>query len=261
MKLSIIILNFNTAKITLDCLKSIEKYPFDNNFEVILVDNCSTDNSDKLLKNFKSKNFEYTFIKNKSNLGFSKGNNIGLKKSKGDFRLLLNSDTKVTKNALNQLVKTAEEKKNAGVVGARLLNKDKSIQESVFNLPTVARTLSHYWFAKKILDKYYPKSKTPVEVESVVGAAMLITPEAFQRVGYLDERYFMYFEDLDYCRSVRKSGLKVFYEPRSRIYHLHGASGKSDWNRLVPSSKIYHGVVRHYIIFLITWIGSKIIKY
>jgi len=258
MKLSIIILNYNTAKITLDCLASIEKYPFSNNFEVILVDNASTDESHEILSKFRTKNYKYVFLQNSSNDGFSKGNNIGLKKSKGTYKLLLNSDTKVTRNALDRLIQTAEEESNIGIIGARLLNKDGSVQDSVFRLPTIIRSIQSYLLGNNILSKYAPNVKIPVEVEAVVGAAMLLTPEALKKVGTLDEKYFMYFEDLDYCRAVRKAGLKVFYEPRAEIIHLHGASGVSDWRRLIPSSKLYHGRLRHYLIFLITWLGSKI---
>lgn len=255
MELSIVIVNFNTAKITNNCLDSLKKYPYRERFEVILIDNNSNDDSDKLLKNFKSDNFDYKYIKNTDNLGFSKANNIGLKSSLGKYKLLLNSDTKVTKDALNILVDTAKQNINAGLIGARLFNSDGSVQESVFNLPTFVRTIRHYWFGHKILEKYYPKNFS--KVESVVFAAVLITPIAIEKVGLLNEKYFMYFEDLDYCRRVRRNGLDILYEPKSEIYHLHGASGVSDWRRLIPSAKIYHGKISYYLIYLVTWMAQK----
>lgn len=257
MKLSIIIVNYNTKDITLSCLKSLEKYPLKKPFEVILVDNGSTDGSKEKFSKFKTKKYNFVYIYKNSNLGFSKGNNIGLRRSKGEYKLLLNSDTEVTKDALNKLVELAENNSEVGIVGSRLLNTDKSLQASVFRLPSINRAFRQYILGRgNILDKYAPKSKKPSEVEVLVGAVFLITPDAYKKVGLLNEKYFMYFEDFDYCRAVRKAGLKIYYLPDSVVIHHHGAS-KGDWRKLISSSKTYHGVIKHYIIFLITWLGQK----
>lgn len=263
MKLSIIVVNYNTKKVLQNCVNSIRKYPPKCKFEAIIVDNGSTDGSVEYLKSLKNKHFKAIF--NTQNLGFSKANNIGIKKSKGKFKLLLNSDTLVTKHALDKLVNFAQENKNIGVIGAKLLNKDKTIQPSVFRLPTVARNIKQYWLGQgKVLDKYAPKTEKPTEVEAVVGAAMLITPKALKKAGLLNEKYFMFYEDLDYCRKVRKKGLKAIYHPNAKIIHLHGESGKSlnskqnQWKRLIPSSKAYHGTITHYIIFFIQWTSQKL---
>lgn len=259
MKLSIIIVNYNTKDITLACLKSIEKYPLKQNFEVILVDNGSTDGSKEVFEKYNPK-YDFIYVYKKDNLGFSKGNNVGIKRAKGEYVLLLNSDTEVIKNSLDIFLSESEKLDDAGVVGCKLLNSDKTIQESVFRLPTIGRAFRQYVLGEKgILDKYYPTSKTTVEVESVVGAAFMITPKALKMVGSLNENYFMYFEDLDYCREVRRKDLKIYYVPQAKIIHHHGAS-KGDWRRLVNSSKIYHGSLTHYIIFFITWFGQKLDK-
>ncbi len=260
MELSIIIVNFNTRKLTLDCIKSILVYPPKVGYEIVIVDNASSDDSLEALKKFKSVRRlggKLRIIENGANLGFSKANNIGIKSAHGRYVLLLNSDTKVKRDSLYNLYKFASSKSFAGVVGARLLNPDKSIQSSVFRLPTISRAVMHYLFGKRILDKYAPKGDEPVEVESVVGAAFLLTPRVIGEVGFLDERYFMYFEDLDYCRKVRSKGLKVYYVPQSQIIHYHGASkGKMEF--LVKSSKTYHGMIGHYIFNSIIWLGQKI---
>ena len=113
------------------------------------------------------------------------------------------------------------------------------------------------------MDKYCPKGSGATKVEAVVFAAAIITSVALTRVGLLDERYFMYFEDLDFCKRVWKSGLKVYYLPLAEVIHYHGASGRdiadsaNQWRRLIPSSKIYHGVLKHYLIFAIMWLGQK----
>ncbi len=262
MKLSVVVLNYNTKDLTLACLQSMDKYPYDKYFEVIVVDNNSTDGSVKTIRSFKPKKYKLVLIENNTNVGFSKGNNIGIKKAKGEYILLLNSDTLLTKNALNELMEFPQKKKNVGVIAPRLLNKDGTTQKSVFRLPTMARAVKQYLFKKEgLLDKYAPNTKKPVEVESVVGAALLITPKTLKKVGLLDARYFMYFEDLDYCRRVRAAGLLVYYLPKTKIVHIHGASGKgsaAQYERLKASSKIYHGALKYYLLTAIIKIGTKL---
>lgn len=258
MKLSIIIVNYNTKGITLNCLKSLDKFPFREHFEVVLVDNGSTDGLTKQIKNLKFKHYKLIVVNNAKNLGFSKANNIGIEKSTGEYTILLNSDTLVTKGALDDLVNFAVKNGDAGVVAPKLLNEDLSIQPSVYKAPTLGRTIKQYWLGEKgLLDKYAPTARKPVEVEAVVGAAFLITPAARKKAGLLNDKYFMFFEDLDYCREVRKAGLRVFYLPEVAIIHLHGKSGQSiaasgdQWKRLIPGSKIYHGKVVHYLRWFI----------
>ena len=178
--------------------------------------------------------------------------------------LLLNSDTIVKDKSLKELVSFAEKTSRVGVVGAKLLNKDGSIQPSCFNFPTLTRAIRQHWLGlDNSLDKYVPKSNKPILVDAVVGAAFLITPEALNSVGLLDERYFFFYEDLAYCRSISEAGLKTYYLPTAEIVHLHGASGKnlakndSQWKRLIPSSKIYHGTMKHYVFNFILWSGQK----
>ncbi|MEK7550243.1 MAG: glycosyltransferase [Patescibacteria group bacterium] len=260
MELSIIIVNYNTKKLTLECIKSIKDSNTKATYETIVVDNASTDGSVEALNETRG----IRFIKNNENLGFSKANNVGIKKALAKFILLLNSDTIVKKGALDKLLNFAKSKPDAGVVGSRLLNIDKTVQDSVSNLPTFFGAIKEFWFSEKgIFGLRAPKSSIPIEVDSVVGAAFLITPEALKKVGVLNEKYFMYFEDLDYCRSVKKAGLKVYYLPESEIIHYLGASGKkivkpaNQWKRLIPSSKTYHGLFIHYLIISILWTGQR----
>lgn len=258
--LSIIIVNFNTYKLTSACLDSIAKFPPECKFETIVVDNASSDESAAKLKTRK----DIRLIVSSVNTGFAKGTNMGIRQAKGKFILLLNSDTLITKDALTTMYNFAQVTPRLGVVGPRLLNPDKSVQGSVFRFPTVGRAIKQYWFGiGKDMDKYAPAGKNPKKVDALVMAAYLITPQARKAVGLLDERYFMFYEDIDYSRRVRQSGLDIFYLPTARVVHLHGASGKdlkddaNQWRRLVPSSKIYHGFARHYIISFIIWTGQK----
>ena len=263
--LSIIIVNYNTKKLVMDCIKSIEKEGSRISWEVIIIDNNSKDGSVKEFKKMKERNKNFHLILNKDNLGYAKANNQGIILAKGGYLLLLNSDTLVKKGSLGKLLKFAQKHPSVGVIGPKLLNIDKSLQPSCYNFPTIKNALAEFWFGKKgLFGKFAPKGKKPVTVDAVVGAAFLITPEARERVGLLDERYWAYFEDIDYCRQVWKNGLEVYYLPSSEIIHYHGVSFKKAtpddairWKRLIPSSKIYHGLFKHYLINIIIWSGQK----
>ncbi len=267
--ISIIIVSYNTRDLTLKCINSLLNENSNLNKEIIVVDNASTDKTVESLltlqgkiKKTKSK-IELKVIKNDKNLGFSKAVNMGIKVKNGRYVFLLNTDCRVEKQTLKKLIDFSNNHKDAGVVAPQLLNTDGSIQASCFKLPTIKRALLQFWFGKeKILDKYAPTKEKFSEVESVVGAAFLITPLALKKVGLLNERYFMYFEDLEYCRRVRNAGLKVYYYPNAKVVHKHGATAKKfkfskqrEW--LISSSKIYHGYFKHYIYNFIIWSGQK----
>ena len=178
--------------------------------------------------------------------------------------MLLNSDTVVKKGAFEKLVGFAERTKDAGVIGARLLNPDGTLQASCYSFSVVSNAIREYWLGKKgAYQKYKVTGPDPATCDAIVAAAFLITPAALEKVGVLDERYFMYNEDLDYCRRVWKVGLKVYYLPQAEVVHYHGESGKhladpeNQWRRLIPSSKIYHGLIKHHILTFILWSGQK----
>jgi len=263
-KVSVIIVSFNTKGLTLEAVDSVYENSSGVNFEVIVVDNNSSDGSVESLRDFAKNYKNFLLIENKDNLGFAKANNQAAKKAKGEYLFLLNSDTKVLPNAIKSLLGFADKTPDAGVVGPQLLNGDGTIQSSCVNFPTVRNAIKEYFLGKKgLFDKYVPKGKNPVIIDALVGAAFLITPTALKKVGLLDERYFFYFEDIDYCRKVKKAGLKVYYYPKVKIIHYHGVSGqklapqKDQWRRLIPSSKVYHGLFRHYLLTAVLWLGQK----
>jgi GT2 family glycosyltransferase len=259
---SLIILNYNTCDITKQCLESIKQYVNLKNNQVIVVDNGSSDGSIDIIKQFKW----VKLIENGANVGFSKGNNAGIKQALGEYVLLLNSDTEfIDKQTLARLVAFAKAHPDAGAVVPQLLNSDKTIQSSVFKLPTVSRAIREYWLGQAgAFQKYTPRGDQPEVVEAAVMAAMLIPRPTLDKVGLLNEQYFMYFEDLDYCRAIIGAGLKTYYLPDAKVMHHHGASGKNvaqpadQWKRLIPSSKIYHGELMHYLINIVLWLGQKL---
>jgi GT2 family glycosyltransferase len=257
MKLSIIIVNFNTKEFLKKCLESIYQYIDISTYEIIVVDNGSIDGSAKMVKEEFPK---VKLIENSKNLGFAKAVNQGIRKAKGEYIFLLNPDTEIKRGTLKKLIEFAGKNPDAGVIGAKLLNPNSSIQSSVYHFPTIWRAIKEFWFGQRgAYEKYAPAGMEPVEVDAVTGAAMLIPRKTIEKIGLFDERYFMYFEDLDYCRRVKKAGLKVYYLPEARIIHHHGKSGLSVhvYSYLVSSSKIYNGIIKYYLLTFIIWLGQK----
>lgn len=258
--ISIIIVNFNTGKFIFRCIDSISKFLLEDNQdkEIIVVDNNSSDGSCEKLKIRK----DIRLVENNENLGFARAVNRGLQIAKGDFIFILNPDTVLTKDSVGHLFEFARQNKEVGIVAPKLLNPDGSVQPSCYHDPTLLAALREYfWGIRDSFQKYAPKGSVPVRVDAVVGAAMLIPRKVINRVGTFDERYFMYFEDLDYCRRVRKEGFNVYYLPKSKIYHEHGGVTRtvpaSARRWLIESSIVYHGKMGHNLLTLILWLGQK----
>jgi GT2 family glycosyltransferase len=263
MELSIIIPSFNTQKVLGDCLNSIAKFTDSKETEIIVVDNGSIDGSKEFLEKL-SREKEISAVLSDTNLGFSKAVNLGIKKSSGEYVLIFNSDIIVQANSISLLLNFAKNNSTVGIVGGRLLNTDKSPQPSVFHFPSIIGAVKEYWLGQKgEYEKYLPKENDPARVDAIVGAVMLVSRKVLNRVGFLDEKYFMYFEDLDLCRRTIKAGYHNYYLPKAEFIHYHGLSGKnisantSMW--LVESSKKYNGLTKYLLITLIIRI-SQIVK-
>lgn len=259
IQLSIIIVTWNTADITLKCIQTIKKHLKGIVYEIIVADNGSTDDT---LTKLKSEG-GIVVIENKANLGFGKGNNIAAKKAKGEYLLFLNSDMELIDNKLADMLKYIKERPEIGLIGPKFLNIDLSDQGSVFPDQSLLNAFKEFWLGQKVYSKYVPDTSIPIEVWSLSGGALIIKKSLFEKIGARDNRYFMFYEDLELCRQIKKLGYKIYYYPECRFIHRHGASGKSladagnQWRRLIPSSKIYHGPLKHYLLFLITWSGQK----
>ena len=265
-KLSIIIINYNTGLHLKKCIDSIAKTTSNLTIpdsEVIIIDNDSKDNS--LLKINSTKKIKV--LKNHANLGFAKAVNQALDVSMGDYKLLLNPDTILKKHAIKTMLEFSQKTPNAGVVGARLLDPNGKIQASVIPLPTIWGAIKEFWLGRKnSYSKYKITSRGPTKVDSVVGAAFLVSPLAIKKVGKLNNKFFMYYEDIEYCKRVKQAGLEVYYLPQAEVIHYHGVSGKAivnqsnQWKRLIPSSIAYHGVLIHYVLWLVLFTGQKLRK-
>lgn len=263
LAVSIVIVNYNTGEFLTRCISSIRESSLSLPYEILIVDNASTDESLVKIKKHTLGQQKLKVIENTENLGFARAVNQGITLAKGEYILLLNPDTEIKKGSVEKLVEFAKANSDAGVVGAKLLNPDASVQPSVFRFPTLWRAFQEFWLSRRVYSKYAPQVSDPTEIDAVVGAAFLITPEARKRAGLLNERYFMYFEDLDYCQRVKNAGLKVYYLPEAQVVHYHGVSGRGiapdreQWKRLIPSSKIYHGALNRYLINFMIWSGQK----
>jgi hypothetical protein len=230
--LSIIIVNWNTKEYLLPCLKSIFRGGGVTGWEIIVTDNSPTDGSgDEIRKTFPS----VQVIENDRNLGFSRAANQGLRKASGRYVLLLNPDTQVENGAIEQLVSFMDGRSDAGVVGAQLLDGDGSKQNSVANFPSLTTELLNKSLLRWLFPKKFPGKETnysePVEVDSVIGACMMMRRAALEQVGLLDEDYFLFLEETDWCYRMKRAGWKVYHVPQAEVYHFQGKSTEAERKR------------------------------
>lgn len=226
MKLNIfiIILNWNGCSMLLNCLKKVIESKTDFDLKVLAVDNNSSDNSvRKLEKLFPS----VVLIKNKKNLGWSGGNNIGIKyaiKHYADCLLLLNNDVYLDINAINCLVKELYSKDQIGIVGPKTyFQNDKKRIADAGGIIDKNRFFGKNRGNGKIDKGQYDKEKI---LDYVSGSAILVKKEVFEKIGFLDEHFFLYYEDADFCQRAKKAGFLSVFVPDSIAYHEFGATGK-----------------------------------
>ncbi len=227
MKLSIIILNYKSKNMVKECLRGIKTVGVDLKYEIIVVDNASGDGIGKMLK----ENFpEVKFIASPQNVGFAAGNNLGIRAAVGKYILIMNPDIAVFKDSFETLIKYMDEHPVVGVAGPKLFNPDRTMQHSVYAFPkymtpVYRRTpLGRTALGQAEVSRYLMKDWDHVgarDVDWLLGACLIIRREAMEQVGLLDERYFLYFEDTDWCRRFWEKGWKVSYVPSSVMVHFH----------------------------------------
>jgi GT2 family glycosyltransferase len=227
--LSIVIVSWNTKEYLLPCLRSIFGKEDRISKEAIVVDNGSQDGSEEEVK----KIFPFIhLIENKRNLGFAKAANQGLKKASGSYLLLLNPDTQVKRGAIEGLVSFMESHPEAGVAGGQLLNSDGSRQNSIANFPSLTTELFNKNLLRWLFPKRFPGKERdylePIEVDSVIGACMMVRREVIEQVGLFDEDYFLFLEETDWCYRIKRKGWKVFHVPQAEIIHFQGKSAEKE---------------------------------
>jgi GT2 family glycosyltransferase len=229
-EMSIIIVNWNTEALLRACLTSIFASSVSFKFEVIVVDNNSSDNSPDMVKN----EFKHVkLIRNPDNYGFARANNIGIHESNGEFICIANSDTEIFPDTLETMMKYMRINHDIGILGPKLLNKDLSLQKSCKRFPrlwscTCKALFLHRlfcnspFFAAEDMDWFDHESIS--DVEAIAGAFLLLRRHCFERVGFFDERFWFYEEDIDLCCSSLKNGYRNVYFPTARVVHLGGSS-------------------------------------
>ncbi|MCA9942490.1 MAG: glycosyltransferase family 2 protein [Ardenticatenaceae bacterium] len=228
MKLSIVIVSWNTKDLLDACLRSIYAYPLDQPFEVWVVDNKSSDDTVAMVQEHFP---QVELIASEENLGFAGGNNRAIPHCQGEYVLLLNPDTEVKPEALNELVAFMDTHPEAGAAGSRLLNADETLQPSCHPRPTLSREFWRMFYLDKLLPYgSYDMSKwnleQPREVDVLMGASMLLRKTVLDTIGLLDEGYFMYSEEVDLCFRLQKAGWHLFWVPQSQVVHYWGQSAK-----------------------------------
>jgi hypothetical protein len=228
MKLSVIIVSWNVKNDLVNCLRSIKENWPRQDFELIVVDNASTDGTIELLK---SDFPEVKLIINEENRGFSAANNQGIKIAKGEYLFLLNPDTIVHCHSLDNLIKVLDENPTIGACGPKLLRSNGTTQISIGRYPTFRGILYRYTFFKslRMFRAHYKRhcSYEPnkqLDIEFLSAAALMVRRSVIDQIGGWDERFFMYAEEADLCLRIRKAGWSMLYVPESVITHLHGRS-------------------------------------
>lgn len=227
--LNFIIVNWNTRELLLDCIRSIYTTVTGISYHISVVDNGSGDDSIKAVH----EQFPQVFvIENLENRGFAAAVNQALEKNitNSTYSVLLNTDTLLQNDAIPVLYSFMERHKDTGIVGAQLQKADGARQHSYDNHPTLATELFNKSLLRWLFPEKYPSKKLqaihPVEVESVIGACMMVRNTAIEDVGKLDEEYFFFLEETDWCYRMQKAGWKVYHVPDARVVHLGGQSKK-----------------------------------
>ncbi len=237
MRVSVIIVNYNTFKITCDCIESVIKYTSGIDYEIVLVDNASTkDDPDEFLVRFPG----ITLIKSKENGGFAKGNNLGIEHASGDFILLLNSDTYLTEDSISKAAAQLQNKQDVGALTVRLVYPDGKLQHTARKFRSIKnelldllrpflKTLPYKRRSQLMLNQYF-NGDYDTYCDWVSGAFMMFRRSLLDKMPgkILDERFFMYGEDHLWCYQFTQLGVSNYYLATTTVVHIHGASTDPD---------------------------------
>ena len=252
MDLSVIIVNYNTGKFLYECLQSMFKTTNVQSFEVIVVDNGSEDNSNEMVE----KEFPHVIlIKNEKNLGFTKANNQGIEIATGKFILLLNSDTLLNENSITPVLEFMRKNPDVGICGCKHLNEDGTLQPSCFHFPSILTLIWDLTLLSRIFPKnrlfgryamtYWDYNNTK-EVDRVMGSFLMANRIFIEKVGTLDENFFIYEEETDWCYRAKKAGFKVCFFHEATIIHFGGKATKDTFFRVEGIRSMHKFYKKHY---------------
>lgn len=233
--LAIIIVSWNVKNLLIKLIRSIFKYTKSVNFEIVVVDNNSKDNTVFALKNNFSKQIKSGRLKilaEKENHGFAKANNIGWKASKAKYVWFLNPDMEFIEDSTSKMLDFFQNRKNLGAIGCKLLYKDREVQPTVKAFPKLADQLLillklHHFIKTKSLKRYLAKDfdyNQIQEVDQIMGACVLTENSIMEKIGGWDEYYWLWWEDVDLCKRIKENGFKIVYYPKTSIIHYEGKS-------------------------------------
>jgi len=222
---SILIITRNTCALTRAAIASARGSGDSLEKEIIVVDNGSTDETAAAL----AREFpDVKYLRSERNLGFAGANNLGARQARGGFLALLNSDARLQPDSLRLAVEWMRAHPDCGIAGGQLFSPDGSRQNSIANFPSLATELLNKSLLRRVFPKRFPgkeqQFREAVEVESVIGAFMLVREAVWRAAGGMDERYFFFFEETDFCREARERGWKVFHLPQVKVWHDQGGS-------------------------------------
>lgn len=232
LDVSLVIVNWNTRDILRDCLRSVYEQTRDVGFEVIVVDNASSDGSVEMVR---AEFPQIVLISNQENKGFAAANNQGMAIARGRYVLLLNSDTVVLDGAIDKTVAFADQRPEAAVVGCKVLNPNRTLQPTCFMFPSLLNMVLSATYLYKVFpaSRFFGRERMTWwnraderQVDVVTGCFMLVRREAIEQVGVMDERYFMYAEEADWCYRFKQGGWQNLFFPDAAIIHLGGQSSQ-----------------------------------
>lgn len=248
---SIIIVNYNSYDYLINCIDSIKNSKSDFSYEIIVVDNASTDNT---AVDFPRTHTDIKFISNEFNNGFASANNQGIEVAVGEYILLLNPDIVVFDYSLDSMAKFLKNNPKAGGCGCKVVNDDMSFQASYFGFPSLIKEFGHLlridrnrWLLAKIKNsKIYTggssrkseliglsEIKSTIEVDYLLGACLMVKKVVIDKVGPLDDKIFMYIEDTEWCFRIKKSGYGIHYVPTGKVLHYGGKSAETIDQRML----------------------------
>jgi len=224
IKVSFCIVTDSQKELLKDCLKSIYKFKPNFPFEIYVVDNASINEIYKMVE----RNFpEVKLIVNKKKYGFGKNNNFALKKCKGEYIVILNDDTLILKDSINKMIEFLDKRNNIGAAGLKQYYENGEIQlVTKKELPNLWSYIINKVFLGKFF-KSYKKNKNYIEsgeVKVLSGACMFVRKDIFDKIGFFDEKFRFYWEDVDLCRRIGEAGYKLYYNSECEIMHFQGMS-------------------------------------
>lgn len=264
MELSIVILVYKNHGLLRQCLKGLRLLRLDFPYEVIVVNNGPADNDCGEM--VRSQFPETKFIQAEKNLGYGAGNNLGLKRATGRYVMIINPDILILTNELGRMIRYLDEHQEIGILGPKLINPDGSMQYSCYHFPTFMMPFYRRtflgrlpWLKKKV--NHYSMAdwdhQTNQPVDWLLGGCLMIRKSTMDKVGLMDERFFMYFDDVDYCRRFWEAGFQVVYFAEAEVIHYHQRTSAESWWILGLFNRVTREHIKSWLKYFAKYAGVK----